>query len=99
MTQLVIYTLTLIDWFRDDFEAFFRRERFRIGSYPDLRPYTIPSDTHPSEPYRETVSPDFGVIGNNMFWSGLIQGKGRHSSMPYNRSSLNIYEVEQGQTY
>ena len=93
------YTLTLIDWFRDDFNVFFRHERFAIGLYPDLPPYTVPSDEHPAQPFRETASADFGIIGNLQFWSGLIQGKGRHSSVPYERSSLNIYEVQPGQTY
>ena len=92
-----LHTVTVMDWYRDDFESFFRRERFGIGSYPDLPFFTVPSP--PIEPYRDTVGPDHAEIGNIPFWAGLIHGMGRHPSVPYERSRLKIYEVRELGTY
>ena len=91
------HTLTVMDWYRDDFDFFFRRERFATGNNPDLPYFTVP--TPPDKQYSNSVGPDQGEIGNNPFWSGLIHGKGRHSSVPYEQSSLRVYEVVHGRTY
>ena len=100
MTQLVIYTLTVMDWFQQNAEEHFRQIRVGAGVYPELPLYTLPSDLTSLGPfYRLTVGPDFADVGTNLFWSALFHGKGRRNSVPYERSSLNIYEVEQGQMY
>ena len=80
------HTVTLIDLFQTNFDDFVSEEMSAIHLHPDLPPYTIPSDVNPSKPYRETPSPDFTTIGNLQFWSGLITRKGKHSSIPYERS-------------
>ena len=93
------HTIVITDWFQRDKEVFFRTMRFAVGQFPDLQPYVFPSDLNPANPYFDTNGPDFTQVGTDPFWSGLINGKGRHHSVPYNRSSLTIYEVEGGKTY
>ena len=93
------YTVIVTDWFQRDTDVFFRKLRFGVWQYPDLPPYVFPSDLNPSDGYSLTLLPDFTQAGVNPFVAGLINGKGRHYSVPYNRSSLTIYEVEQGKTY
>ena len=96
------HTITLMDWFREDFEAFFRSEVFVLGSYPTLPPFSVPKpsdDDDVADIFRSTVGPDRAEIGNIPYWSGLINGKGRHSSVPYAQSRLAILEVIPGRTY
>ena len=93
------HTVLIMDWYQRDKEEFFRSLRFSVGQYPDLPTYAVASDLNPSNRYRSTAFPDFTQAGLDPFVSGLINGKGRHYSVPYNRSSLTIYEVEQGGRY
>ena len=91
------HTVTVMDWFLESFEDFFRSQRFGIGAYPHLQIYELPPG--PTPIYYHSVSPDITEIGNFPFWSALIHGRGRHCSVPYERSSLTTYKVEKDQTY
>ena len=91
------HTVTVMDWFLESFEDFFRSQRFGIGAYPHLQIYELPPG--PTPLYYHSVSPDITEIGNFPFWSALIHGRGRHRSVPYERSSLTTYKVEKDQTY
>ena len=93
------HTMTIMDWYERDKEVFFRTLRFAVAQYPSLPPYVFPSDVNAADRYRSTRFPDFTQAGLDPFVAGLINGKGRHYSVPYNRSSVTIYEVEQGETY
>ena len=57
-----------------------------------------PDPAHYSLP-RETVTTDGTRVGQLSFWSGLINGKGRHHSVNYNKTRLSIFTVSPGQTY
>ena len=46
-----------------------------------------------------TRGPDGLETGDLPFWSGLINGKGRHESVPYNKTRLEIFTVEEGSSY
>jgi FtsP/CotA-like multicopper oxidase with cupredoxin domain len=91
------HTLTVMDWYQDDYEAYFRRLRADLGVFPNLPPFTVPTGL--GGHFHLTLSPDFTNIGVNPFWSALVHGKGRHPTVSYKRSSLNIYEVDGGQMY
>lgn len=93
------HTITLTDFYRTQHEDFFRTLEFDIGQFPDLHPDEVPSDLNNAVRYFPTFGPDNSEIGINKFWSALINGKGRHSEVPYNRSRLSVFEVEPGQTY
>ena len=93
------HTVTVMDWFERDPEEQFRILRFNVGRFPDLPRNVLPSDLNPARPFFNVRGPDNTLVGVFRFWSGLINGKGRHHSVPYERSSLTVYEVEHGQTY
>ena len=93
------HTLTIMDWFQEDPEQFCRRVKYGLGVFSDIPLFSLPSDENLPTPPVITTGPDFIHIGINLFWSALIHGKGRHPSVPYERSSLNFYEVEPGETY
>ena len=80
--------MAIMDWFERDKEDFFRTVRLDVGQYPDLPPFVFPSDVNPANMYTVTLFPDFTLAGLDPFVAGLINGKGRHYSVPYNRSSL-----------
>jgi FtsP/CotA-like multicopper oxidase with cupredoxin domain len=88
------HTLTIMDWFLEDPEPFCKRMKHGLGDEPI---FTLPNENQLILP--RTTGPDFIKIGINTFWSAIIHGKGRHPDLSYNQSSLNIYEVEPGQTY
>ena len=46
-----------------------------------------------------TRGPDGLETGDLPFWSGLINGKGRHEAVPYNKTRLEIFTVEEGSSY
>ena len=57
-----------------------------------------------SQPYEAwdpafTRGPDGLETGDLPFWSGLINGKGRHLGVPYDRTRLEIFTVEEGNSY
>ena len=93
------HTVSLMDWYERDSEVFFHTLRFSLGQFPDLPINVLPSDLNGAQSYRSTVAPDLSEIGTDPFWSVLINGKGRHHTVPYERSSLKVFQVEQGQTY
>jgi hypothetical protein len=41
------HTMTVMDVYQEDFEAYFRSLRIGTGLYPYLPPYTLPSDANP----------------------------------------------------
>ena len=55
----------------------------------------------PYEAWDEDFSrgPDGLTNGDLPFWSALINGKGRHSDVPYNKSRLEIFTIDEGNSY
>ena len=91
------HTITVMDWFQEDFERLILSTIHSIGKYPSLLPLEVPSP--PTTRYRGTDGPDFAEIGQFPYWVGLFNGKGRHPTVPYEQSSLKVYEVEGTLTY
>ena len=57
-----------------------------------------------SEPYVAwdasfTKGPDGLETGDLPFWSGLINGKGRHYAVPYNKTRLEVFTIKEGNSY
>ena len=57
-----------------------------------------------SDPYTAwdaslTRGPDGLETGDLPFWSGLINGKGRQESVPYSKTRLEIFTIEEGSSY
>ena len=49
--------------------------------------------------YLPTSSYDNGDVGPVPYYSGLINGKGRHSSVSYNKTRLSVFTVQTGNRY
>ena len=90
------YTLTFLDWqLKSTVELFTEFEADVRFSDRDQVP--IATDM----PYNSSMtnSQDGASVGPISYWSGLINGKGRHESVNYIQSRLSIFTVSPGKQY
>ena len=90
------HTLTILEWFPQTAHNFFpvldAGNRFFQTTPP--RPGDLPMTGD--------IAPDGSENGNLFFYSGLINGKGKHPDTeryPYIQSRLSIFSVDPGQVY
>ena len=88
------HTLALHDW---ELEANFDRLSAGLGFYPQAKEGQVPDDTH--ERYSSTKSYEKAGVGPIPFFSGLINGKGRHNEVPYAKTRLSVFTVNKGNRY
>ena len=88
------HVILLQDW---EHEPAFDRLNAGLGFFPDAGTGEVPDDSN--ERYSSTRSIEYGEVGPVPFFSGLINGKGRHSSVPYNKTRLSVFNVTQGERY
>ena len=91
------HTLTLLDWQQETSLDLFTQIQASLGFYPDKPIGEVP--THDDKKYNFTSSFEGGGVGPVPFFSGIINGKGRHADVPYNKTRLSIFTVEAGKTY
>ena len=48
---------------------------------------------------KDTFSPDGAEVSPFVYWSGIINGKGRHQEVPYTETRLSIFTVSSDNTY
>ena len=91
------HTLTLLDWQHEASLDLFTQVHADLGFYPDkpLGEVPTPNDT----PYQGTRSFDNGGAGPVPYFSGIVNGKGRHVDVPYHKTRLSIFTVEWGKIY
>ena len=91
------HTLTLLDWQHEASLDLFTQVHADLGFYPDkpLGEVPTPNDT----PYQGTRSFDNGGAGPVPYFSGIVNGKGRHVDVPYRKTRLSIFTVERGKIY
>ena len=91
------HTLTLLDWQHEASLDLFTQVHADLGFYPDkpLGDVPTPNDT----PYQGTRSFDNGGAGPVPYFSGIVNGKGRHVDVPYHKTRLSIFTVERGKIY
>ena len=86
----------------------YTRAKARISSFPGKLPGEIPvpleeqmaagvADTY--MPFKIELGYDGLFAGNVPFFSGLVNGKGRNKDVPYNRTRLEVFNVESGGVY
>ena len=93
------HTLSFLDWQRQESVDLFAKVHSKIRYFP---PPDSPVDEVPTNNtnfYFPTRAADGSGIGVVKYWSGLINGRGRHSSVPLNQSILSIFEVDEGKNY
>ena len=91
------HTLSLIDWQREASIDLVTLINAKLGVYPDLPIGQVP--TNKDIPASPTSSYDGARASATPFFSGLINGKGRHIDVPYIKSRLSVFTVEEGNLY
>lgn len=90
------HTLTLLDWQHEASLATFAQLFAGLGFYPGKDIGDVP-EKH--DRYKPTKSFERASVGPVPYFSGLINGKGRHSDVPYSKTRLSIFTVEKGKRY
>ena len=88
------HTISLHEW---ELEANFDRLNAGLGFYPQAKEGQVPTDEH--EQYSSTRSYERAEVGPVPFFSGLINGKGRHNDVPYAKTRLSVFTVNKGKRY
>ena len=88
------HSISLLDW---EDEPGYGRLIAGLGYYEKTLSGQVPDDSH--ERYESTRSFERGEVGPVPFYSGLINGKGRHTRVPYTKTRLSVFTVEKGKKY
>ena len=91
------HTISLLDWQQEASLDLFTQIQGAVGFYPDKEHGEVP--TPDDVQYTRTVSFEGAGVGPIPYFSGIINGKGRHVDVPYTKTRLSIFTVEAGQTY
>ena len=91
------HTINLLDWWPRPFIDVFTlqhstQEVYYPSSVGDLPVLGL-------DQYTASMLPDGTDHGIIPYYSGLINGKGRHRDVPYNKSRLSTFQVSYGQSY
>lgn len=93
------HTLTFLDWQRQESLDLFAKVHSKIRYFPAADGPVDAVPTNQNMFYKPTQAADGSGIGIVKYWSGLINGRGRHSSVPLNQSILTIFRVDEGKSY
>ena len=90
------HTLTLIEWQNQASLDLFTQ--FKAGGFYEDKPIgEVPTPDYSD--LKPTKSFDDGGAGPIPYFSGIINGKGRHPNVPYPKTRLSIFTVEPKKTY
>ena len=101
-------TISLHEWDRNTNLARYTLAKGNIGFFPGKLLGEIPIPlveqisvgvTKPYIRYEARFGSDGLHVGDIPFFSGLINGKGRNEDVPYNRTRLKIFNVDNGGVY
>ena len=88
------HTLTLLDWQKENSIDLFTQIHSGIRFFDEDK---VPVDS--TQPMSRTYSVDGAEVGPVPYWSGLINGKGKHQSVNYIQSRLSIFTVDPDSMY
>lgn len=91
------HTLTLLDWQRESSIDLFVQIHSSLGYFEDTNVDEVP--TMNSMLYENTCSADTAEVGPIPYWSGIINGKGKHRDVSFSQAQLSTFNVQSGQTY
>ena len=92
------YTITLLDWQQESSLELLTQLTSGLGFYPDIPIGEVPPSDFNSV-YKSTLSYEHSAVGAVPYFSGLINGKGKHRDVPYAKTRLSIFTVERGSSY
>ena len=93
------HTMSFLDWQREESMDLFSKVHSKIRYFPSADGPVDVVPTSPGDFYKPTQAADGSGIGIIKYWSGLINGRGHQSSIPFNQSLLTIFEIEEGKSY
>ena len=93
------HTLSFLDWQRQESLDLFAKVHSQIRYFPESDQQDDLVPTNADQFSIPTPAADLSGIGVIKYWSGLINGRGRHPSVPFNQSLLTIFEVDKGKKY
>ena len=102
------YTINLHEWDRKTNLDRYTLVKGEISFFPEkpLGEIPLPLEeqiamgvANPYGSFIESSGPDGLSLGDIPYFSGLINGKGRNKDVPYNRTRLEVFEVESGGVY
>ena len=96
LEEISEHTLTFLDWQRESSLNLFVQLHSTLGFYQN-KPVGLVPDESKYPVYRRTRSPDGVEVGPQPYWSGLINGRGRHPNTTY--SKLSVFDVSHGNMY
>jgi FtsP/CotA-like multicopper oxidase with cupredoxin domain len=93
------HTLILLDFQKERYQTVLNRVRSRLGFYCDKPLSTHAPTQNDSESLEtaETLTTDPTTVGSIPYWSGLINGLGRHNSNTH--SLLSVFKVKPNTAY
>ena len=89
------HTLTLLDWQKESSLDLFAQIHAGIRFFGQENPPKPEQDSR----LPRTCSPDGTEVGPVTYWSGIINGLGRHRNIPYNQTTLSTFAVQAGEEY
>lgn len=92
------HSITLLDWQQEASLDLFTQLNAGLGFHPNVPIGDVPPSDAGSR-YQSTRSYEEGEVGPVPYFSGLINGKGRHDDVPYTKTRLSIFTVEEGERY
>ena len=93
-------TITLLDWQPKNSLELFTQLHSGIRFF-DQFTVPVPEDEDPNNPFRKnrTCSPDGVEVGPVNFWSGLINGRGRHKDIDYDKTYLSVFTIRRNERH
>ena len=92
------HSISLLDWQHESSLDLFSQLHAGLGFYPEVAIGEVPPSDKYSR-YNSTRSFENGEVGPVPYFSGLINGKGRHSDVSYFNTRLSVFTVERGNRY
>ena len=91
------HSITLLDWNHEASLDTFSQLNAGLGFYKNVPVGEVPSDNEMR--YESTRSIERAEVGPVPFYSGLVNGKGRHNDVPYSKTRLSEFRVQKGNRY
>ena len=88
------HTITLLDWQRESSLDLFVQIHSALGYYKNTAVDQVP--TQNDKPYIPTCSVDGAEIGPIPYWSGIVNGLGKHKDVTFGKSRIKTFYVERG---
>ena len=91
------HTLILLDWAREASLDLFVQIHSSLGFYEEIPLEQVPKPM--DKRYVPTCSADGAEVGPIPYWSGIVNGLGKHKNISFNGSRLSVFNVESERRY